>query len=555
MKQTSRNKLYSGQGNRSQKSLLSTQKDNAHIKTHSNAWGQSLGKTRPHSHRKSHSKILRPKTCFTNIEAKMNHYKPPTLNLKSLRDKKQLWGHFTSRGLSTRDTKRGIKDGKNRNISERQLTTEIRRPKTVFSSNYSTQNFGTKLKMFDNWANSKELLSDLDMEGKQTITEQTSRKNYELSKNLKRLNPIPKMSLGKKDHKTQREIEKLGLNLKMMQIHLKQIMEEEENDKVLEPNKVHMLSIYSERVPLSTKIQLKPGKKALNVYLRVSDEEDFDENDEVKFDIRTYLSTSERHPTAKTCDYKFRSQYATIEVGKQIEPSSSEIASISFTSKIGFKIYFAYCFERDPPPGVMIKNNFESDSYLAALVQPKLTTKQIIYNKVEEFVDDYEKREELMTEVRTIKNKRSKRAQSASQRIHSNLQRLQTMGLKLKKDFKTTNERVIRVRRRKSMIDIKERKRKIYTLQKKNFLKCARARFTAREAYLQRCQSLKTIFYIHKIVLQKIFGSILAVRFEREKRTKEENKLIRQRIMESAREVEDMKTESEKSCSNLDLLI
>lgn len=75
---------------------------------------------------------------------------------------------------------------------------------------------------------------------------------------------------------------------------------------------------------------------------------------------------------------------------------------------------------------------------MAALVQPKLTTKQIIYNKVEEFVDDYEKREDLMTKVKAIKTKRQRRAKSASMRIHSNLNRLHLMGFKSKKDFKTT---------------------------------------------------------------------------------------------------------------------
>ena len=80
----------------------------------------------------------------------------------------------------------------------------------------------------------------------------------------------------------------------------------------------------------------------------------------------------------------------------------------------------------------------ESESYLAALAQPKLTTKQIINNRIEDFVEDYEKREDLMFEIKAIKTKRLNRAKSASQRIQNNLKRLQTMGLKQKLDFKTT---------------------------------------------------------------------------------------------------------------------
>jgi hypothetical protein len=44
----------------------------------------------------------------------------------------------------------------------------------------------------------------------------------------------------------------------------------------------------------------------------------------------------------------------------------------------------------------------ESRSYLEALSQPRLTTKQIIHNKIEDILDDYEKHEDLMDEVITI---------------------------------------------------------------------------------------------------------------------------------------------------------
>ena len=69
---------------------------------------------------------------------------------------------------------------------------------------------------------------------------------------------------------------------------------------------------------------------------------------------------------------------------------------------------------------------------------PKISKQQEIINKIDEIVEDYEKREELMNEVKRIKAKRLKRARSASQKIRKNIQRLQTMGLTTRMDFKTT---------------------------------------------------------------------------------------------------------------------
>lgn len=61
--------------------------------------------------------------------------------------------------------------------------------------------------------------------------------------------------------------------------------------------------------------------------------------------------------------------------------------------------------------------NLDSESYLAAISRPKLTAKEIIYNKIEEMADDYDKREELLDEIKLIKARRLRRARSASMQI------------------------------------------------------------------------------------------------------------------------------------------
>lgn len=47
------------------------------------------------------------------------------------------------------------------------------------------------------------------------------------------------------------------MNVKKLQIHLKQFMEEEENDQILEASRIHSLDVYSDRIPLNIKISLK----------------------------------------------------------------------------------------------------------------------------------------------------------------------------------------------------------------------------------------------------------------------------------------------------------
>ena len=123
------------------------------------------------------------------------------------------------------------------------------------------------------------------------------------------------------------------------------------------------------------------------------------------------MSTSNRHPNAKSWDYKWRGKYASVNIDKDLTDYKAETLYISITSKIGLNILFAYWYDRDPPPSDIVKNNLgmylniyflESRSYLEALSQPRLTTKQIIHNKINDILDDYEKHEDLMDEVITI---------------------------------------------------------------------------------------------------------------------------------------------------------
>lgn len=68
----------------------------------------------------------------------------------------------------------------------------------------------------------------------------------------------------------------------------------------------------------------------------------------------------------------------------------------------------------------------------------KTTVQEKIQNKIQEYVDDYDKREELMDEVKHIRAKRVQSARTASKRILGNIHKLQSAGLQTKIDFKTT---------------------------------------------------------------------------------------------------------------------
>ena len=57
--------------------------------------------------------------------------------------------------------------------------------------------------------------------------------------------------------KQRKKLNKISMNVKKLQIHLKQFMEEEENDQILEASRIHNLDVYSDRIPLNIKISLK----------------------------------------------------------------------------------------------------------------------------------------------------------------------------------------------------------------------------------------------------------------------------------------------------------
>jgi len=57
--------------------------------------------------------------------------------------------------------------------------------------------------------------------------------------------------------KQRKKSNKISMNVKKLQIHLKQFMEEEENDQILEASRIHNLDVYSDRIPLNIKISLK----------------------------------------------------------------------------------------------------------------------------------------------------------------------------------------------------------------------------------------------------------------------------------------------------------
>mmetsp|Transcript_19260 Transcript_19260/g.17083 ORF Transcript_19260/g.17083 Transcript_19260/m.17083 type:complete len:127 (+) Transcript_19260:352-732(+) len=126
-------------------------------------------------------------------------------------------------------------------------------------------------------------------------------------------------------------------------MHLKQIMEEDSHDRALESHQAYPIEIYSDRIPLYLKLQINLTKTPLNIYMRVNDEEDeSDIDEEIKFDVRMFFSTTERKPSAKKCDYKCRGKYASIDLAKDLGNPTSEILNVAFTSKVGFKVFFAY---------------------------------------------------------------------------------------------------------------------------------------------------------------------------------------------------------------------
>lgn len=55
-----------------------------------------------------------------------------------------------------------------------------------------------------------------------------------------------------------------------------------------------------------------------------------------------YMSTSSRQPNAKNCDYKCRGKYASVDINKDLDGTTSETLYIGMTSKIGLKVLFAY---------------------------------------------------------------------------------------------------------------------------------------------------------------------------------------------------------------------
>ena len=72
---------------------------------------------------------------------------------------------------------------------------------------------------------------------------------------------------------------KINSNVKKIQMHLKQLMDEETHNRVLEPNRTYPLEVYSDRIPLFTKLHLNCAKNPLNIYMRINDEDDEDDDE------------------------------------------------------------------------------------------------------------------------------------------------------------------------------------------------------------------------------------------------------------------------------------
>jgi seryl-tRNA synthetase len=86
--------------------------------------------------------------------------------------------------------------------------------------------------------------------------------------------------------------------------------------------------------------------------------------------------------------------------------------------------------------------DLDNESFIEAMTRRKLTTKEIIYNKVEEMVEDEDKWEDLQKRIQKIKDKRAQSAKRASLRIMRNAKTLRAFGLKTKMTAKINDERI-----------------------------------------------------------------------------------------------------------------
>jgi hypothetical protein len=112
-----------------------------------------------------------------------------------------------------------------------------------------------------------------------TITDRTSRQNHELIKNLKLINPIPALTIKQNNNQAEREFKNIKATINKMNLTLKQLMDAEAKEKVLEVHKSYMLEIYRERTPCYVKVHIRRDKSQINFYMRLDENEDLDENE------------------------------------------------------------------------------------------------------------------------------------------------------------------------------------------------------------------------------------------------------------------------------------
>lgn len=113
----------------------------------------------------------------------------------------------------------------------------------------------------------------------QTINYRTKKINSELVQKLRKINPIPALTIRKNDNQTEREINNIHATVKKMNLMLKQLMDAEANEKVLESNRTYPLEVYSDRVPIYIKIHIRRDRNPINIYMRMDENEDLDEDE------------------------------------------------------------------------------------------------------------------------------------------------------------------------------------------------------------------------------------------------------------------------------------